>query len=954
MLKSLSTKFRLSLGLASILASLLMTAAFLGVIPDRNSAILEGRAALAETIAANSSIFITRSDLRRMEANLSLIIERNEEILSAAVVDQDSTIVLEVGDHQNRWQELEGGSHNTSQLSVPIMERHTQWGQIQLRFQPLTPVVWYGFIYNPLLQLLSFIGLFAFIGFYFYLGRMLKHLDPSQAIPDRVRSALNTMAEGLLVLDAKQNIVLANEAFSQIVDRESQELLGKPISLFPWANTDDSPVTDRETPWGIALREGEAQTSEMLRLPVAEGCSKTFMINCSPVLNSNGKAAGVLISFDDVTELEEKEIELRKSKEVAEQANRAKSDFLANMSHEIRTPMNAILGFTEVLKRGYGNSTQESLKYLNTISSSGQHLLNLINDILDLSKVEADKIEVEKIPCPAHEIIKEVVSIMAVKAQEKAISLEYIPEGPLPEHIQSDPARLRQILTNLVGNAIKFTEQGGVTIVTRMDDPEASNILYLEVRDTGIGMTEEQAGRIFNPFEQADSSTTRRFGGTGLGLTISKRFAQALGGDIFVRSEEGKGSNFVTLIDMGTVKDIPLLQPDEILTETEIVAQTNATQWQFPDARILVVDDGAENRDLLTVVLSELGLRIDTAENGQEGCDMLFSGNYDLVLMDVNMPVMGGYEAVGIMRDKGYDLPIIALTANAMKGAAEECLNAGYSGYMAKPIDIDQLTGLLVEKLDGKPLEQQQDETETEQPPQPTPAAITSSLTAKNPKLHSIVEKFVARLEEQLKTMADAWQKQDYQALADLAHWLKGSAGSVGFAQFTEVAAQLESFAKERKGDKVPALLAELNQLYTRIRLADETGESNAPSTEESKHKYDIPEVLNSRLPANRDTFRNIIQKFAIRLEEQLVQMETALEREDFDTLADIGHWLKGTAGSVGFDAFTEPASELETFAKAKQPSGIVPALSAIQEMSRRMVVPSSEQDQEQERLANG
>lgn len=952
MLKSLSTKFRLSLGLVSILVSLMMTAAFLNLIPDRTSAILEGRAALAELIAANSSIYISRSDVRRMEANLELLLQRNPEIRSAALVRENGDLMAEVGDHQQQWQKLEQGVSSPTQIAVPILERGAYWGQVQLRYAPLTPAVWYGFLYNPLVQLLVFVGLMGFVGFYFYLGRMLKHLDPSQAIPDRVRSALNTMAEGLLVLDAKQNIVLANEAFCQIVDLDAQALLGKPISRFSWQNQEGSAVTAADTPWQKALASGAAQMSQMIRLPEEEG-SKTFMTNCSPVLNSKGSAAGVLISFDDVTELEEKEIELRASKEDAERANRAKSDFLANMSHEIRTPMNAILGFTEVLKRGYNKNSTEAAKYLNTISSSGQHLLNLINDILDLSKVEADKIEVEQIPCAAHEIVKEVVAIMKVKAEEKGIGLTYQADGQMPAQIQSDPARLRQIITNLVGNAIKFTEAGSVTVITRMGQGAHAAQLEIEVQDTGIGMTQEQAGRIFNPFEQADSSTTRKFGGTGLGLTISKRFAEALGGGIEVLSELGQGSRFITRIAMGDISQQPLLTPADITRDATPLLQTERRAWRFPEARVLVVDDGLENRELLSVVLGEMGLVVETAENGQVGCDKLFNEAFDLVLMDVNMPVMGGYEAVKLMRERGYQLPIIALTANAMKGADSECLAAGYSGYMAKPINLDELQSLLIDELGGAPADAEPTtqpvtpQAEAESAAQPisatTGAPLRSTLADKSPKLRAIVEKFVARLPEQLELMQTAVQANDHAQVADLAHWLKGTAGSVGFAPISEVAAELEIQAKTEALSAYAGLMIQICDLAARIDLGETAGEPLSPAQTESP--FAIPARLDSRLPMNRNTFRTIVRKFAERLHQELPLMVNALATQDYLTLADKAHWLKGSAGSVGFDAFTEPAASLEEQAKLGAEEGIQTALHAIQEMSRRMVVPPAEED---------
>ena len=431
-MRGTSAKSRIALGQAGLMVSLLLTAALVGLIPDRISAVREARAALAEAIATHSSALVTRTDLRRLEAELRLVVERNDDILSAGVRQASGRAVVTIEDHDQHWSNIEGEYSTDSQLQVPIWAGKQKWGQVELRFRPLTEPGWLGFVKNPLVLLIGFMALCSFFIFYVYLGKMLKHLDPSQAIPGRVRSALDTITEGLLVLDRRQQVVLANQAFADIVGKTPDELLGFRASDFQWTNTDGSKLGKQLSPWAKTLRDGTIQRDLMIRMQLDDSARRTFMVNCSPVLGAGNKPGGVLISLDDVTQLEEQEVELRKSKEEAETANQAKSEFLANMSHEIRSPMNAILGFTEILKRGYGKSERDVKKHLGTIAASGQHLLELINDILDLSKVEAGHIEIESVRCAPHVIMHEVVQVLGVKAREKDISLAFEPDGPHP------------------------------------------------------------------------------------------------------------------------------------------------------------------------------------------------------------------------------------------------------------------------------------------------------------------------------------------------------------------------------------------------------------------------------------------------------------------------------------------------------------------------------------------
>ncbi len=958
--KAPSAKFKITLGLIGLLMSLLFMADMLSLIPDRLTAQREGRAALAEAVAANNTMYLTRQDYRRMKTVLDLVVERNPDLLSAAMRRADGKLMVEVGEHASNWASPGEHKADDTRLVVPIWGGDSEWGQLELRYRPLIQPGWRGNLQQPLVKLVAFLAIAGFVSFYLYLGRMLKYLDPSEAVPERVREALDTMAEGLLLLDRKEQIILANRAFSKLMEKNPRELVGLDVTRFEWTGAGEQTFEPATSPWRKALSEGRPQMNTMVRLMTRGAGWRTFMVNCSPVLGEGNRAGGVLVSLDDVTTLEEKEKELRRSKEEAEEANRAKSIFLANMSHEIRTPMNAILGFTEVLKRGFGNSGQDSRKYLETIHSSGRHLLALINDILDLSKVEAGRLEVEKLACDPYAIVRETVQIFQVKAREKGITLGFEVENPVPAKILTDPARLRQIVTNLVGNSLKFTDQGGVKVVARFIDSQERPQLALDVVDTGIGMTEEQQQKIFDPFVQADNSITRRFGGTGLGLSISLRFARALGGELRVRSAPGEGSVFTLILDTGPLQGVPLLQPEAVLSGDEVTAGTEHARWRFAPSRVLVVDDGDENRELVKLVLEEVGLVVDTADNGRSGADKALAGRYDMILMDVQMPVMDGYSAVRLLREKGLELPILALTAHAMNGIEQKCLDAGFTAVLTKPIDIDGLIDTLAQRLACQPVD-------PATPPEPAPEIgseqggaaqatgdaarggppIVSRLAAGNPRFRPLIERFTQRLEEQLEAMEQAWLGKDFDELKALAHWLKGAGGTVGFDVFTKPAQRLEQCAINGEQEKAGEFIAELRRLSGRITtedvadgVVDDSAGDEGQATLRPATPAEVPAEVVSRLPMDNPRVREIVRKFVTRLELQLDTMRQSLERNDFERLAMLAHWLKGAGGTVGFDAFTAPARALEQSAKSADGEGARQHLDQLQRLAQRIALP--------------
>ncbi len=385
----------------------------------------------------------------------------------------------------------------------------------------------------------------------------------------------------------------------------------------------------------------------------------------------------------------------------AESANYSKSEFLANMSHEIRTPMTAILGFAELLRGSLENRSDispECKQAVDTIHRNGEYLLQIINDILDLSKIEAGKLIIEHIPCNPYQIMQEVKSLIQVRADAKGLSLTLEVIGKLPRTITTDPTRLRQILINLIGNAIKFTETGGARLIAQfVESPSEGPAIRFDVVDTGIGMSAEQVACLFTPFQQADASMTRRFGGTGLGLTISKRLAVMLGGDIAVESELGKGSAFHVTVATGPLEGVEFIDYAEQVSAPLTPPETQATpEPSRIEARILLVEDGPDNQRLISFLLRKAGAEVSLAENGAIAVEQVLSARdqgmaFDIILMDMQMPIMDGYQATRTLREKGYTGPIIALTAHAMEGDREKCLAAGCDDFATKPIDRKRL-----------------------------------------------------------------------------------------------------------------------------------------------------------------------------------------------------------------------------------------------------------------------
>ena len=526
--------------------------------------------------------------------------------------------------------------------------------------------------------------------------------------------------------------------------------------------------------------------------------------------------------------------ELLVAKDAAEAASRAKSHFLANMSHEIRTPMTAILGYSSLLLQP-SITPREREEFVQIIQRNGDHLLGIISDVLDISKIEAGRMTAERLPCSPVRLANEVISLMRPRAMAKGISLQVEYHGPIPEAICTDPTRLRQVLINLLGNAIKFTEVGGVRlVVSLLDPPQAPNPqIGFEVIDTGVGIQPEQWATIFQPFTQADSSTTRRFGGTGLGLAISKRLAQMLGGDIRGTSA-GKGSSFLLRVATGPLADIRLLAG----SSEGLLATADAPHPQ-PDpelrlsGRILLAEDGLDNRRFIAFVLHRAGAQVTVAEDGQAAVACVQAAQaagqpFDVILMDIQMPVMDGIEATRQLRQRGYTGPIIALTAHAMAEDRQKCLTAGCNDYATKPIERQKFLATIAawtargRSPDAAPAASPQAGTAR------LPTRIYSDLDfANDPQLGRLIELFVNDIPDRIKDLEAQAQSRDWNEVARSAHRLRGAAGCYGFGAITTCAARLEAAVRDVQPEQL--LLSEVEVflgLCRRIRAGrPDTGE---------------------------------------------------------------------------------------------------------------------------------
>jgi PAS domain S-box-containing protein len=618
---------------------------------------------------------------------------------------------------------------------------------------------------------------------------------------EKYRNIIANINLGLLEVDNDEKIQYANQSFCNMCGYELDELLGKKASAMFVRNESIELINNKNE-----LRKKSISDAYEISVSNKKGEHRWWLISGAPNYNDVGELIGSIGIHLDITEHKKLEIELLEAKNNAEASARAKETFLANMSHEIRTPMNAIIGMSNQLAKS--NLGHDQQFYLRTIQSASDNLLFIINDILDLSKIEAGKLALEHIGFEPQKIISDAMQVMMYKAQEKGISFtNSFYDSKLSSVFIGDPYRLNQVLLNLISNAVKFTDNGGVDIICELiDDKVASQMVKVTVTDTGIGMDESFINQMFDKFSQEYKSGSRKFGGTGLGMSISKNLIELMGGNIKVNSKKGVGTSISVTLDMAKGDHKDLFQKDVIKLTNDFLK----------GKKIIVADDNYHNRLVASLILQNYGAEIIEANNGEEALTAANSKDHDLILMDIQMPVLNGYEATKILREQGRTTPIIAVTANAIKGESKKCIEAGMNDYISKPFDKEIFLETIAKWLLPVSISKENEtDTQINAPELANSLYDLSHLNAisrgNEPFIRKMVHLFCEQTPPLIEEMISAYLANNLEKMGALAHKIKPTFDSLNIQLLKQDIRTIEIAGKENKA------LPDLKELLEKI-----------------------------------------------------------------------------------------------------------------------------------------
>ncbi len=646
---------------------------------------------------------------------------------------------------------------------------------------------------------------------------------------DHNEMILEFLSEGICRIDLQGRIDYANRSAKRMLRCKNSDIIGKHYAETFFAKDKESFEIENDlSPIDFVLKEGETSHVKTETFYKKDFGTKILVeYICVPLLDE-GEIKGAVISFQDVTERRDVEIAISEARDSALEAARAKAAFLANMSHEIRTPLSGIVGTADLLIDS--NLTLEQRKYAEMLKKSTGLLTHIVNEILDFSKIEAGKFEREKVDFNIQQIAEETIEFFKSLIDEKELSLELDIEDSVQKYICGDVNSIRQILNNFISNAIKFTESGKVVLKIAQIEKNVDVVkLNLSVTDTGIGIDKESREKLFQPFTQADSSMTRRFGGTGLGLAICKQLVEMVGGNIGVESKLGEGSTFwfECEYEIGET-DINLIRQDEfkvfeLKKENEIF---NAGSEQ--ELKILIVEDSPTNREITAEMLKQIGLRSESVENGLQAVKACMAKEFDLILMDCQMPEMDGFEATKIIRKKENvtnDPTIVAFTASVTASERKKCFNAGMDDYLSKPFTKQNIADLLNKhfKMDNLPLnlDLQKNMLQHSLSNIIEPKMLESLLEIESDQqgfVFEILDVFFEHAEEKIIETKTAIANEDIQSIKDTAHNLKGSSGNVGLTNISRLFADLEKKAEAADWSEVKEIFEEITKVFNKTK----------------------------------------------------------------------------------------------------------------------------------------